>query len=278
MLSKSRLEALKSMSDYIHEMKEEYVILMDADTVLNIDLRSLLASHEKSKADVTFVMHTTDKDYTSKNPRMMVSSVAGKITDLAMSATYSDDHSELSLGIFLMKTTMLRKSIEHANAYGLHSLTEFFFDNYKKQNYRTYCFGGYVATISSFLDYFKHSVELTKNEKARQELLGNREASIFTRVHNSAPTVYRKGASVKDSMVADDCIIEGTVINSVLSRGVTVRKGAVVKNSVLFGSTYVGENSSLNCVVTDKSVHIGDGVNLSGSENMPFYIPKGRRV
>ena len=79
-------------------------------------------------------------------------------------------------------------------------------------------------------------------------------------------------------MVADDCIIEGTVINSVLSRGVTVRKGAVVKNSVLFGSTYVGENSSLNCVVTDKSVHIGDGVNLSGSENMPFYIPKGRRV
>ena len=278
MLYKSRLEALKSMSDYIHEMKEEYVILMDADTVLNIDLRSLLASHEKSKADVTFVTHTTDKDYTSKNPRMMVSSVAGKITDLAMSATYSDDHSELSLGIFLMKTTMLRKIIEQANAYGLHSLTEFFFDNYKKQNYRTYCFGGYVATISSFLDYFKHSVELTKNEKARQELLGNREASIFTRVHNSAPTVYRKGASVKDSMVADDCIIEGTVINSVLSRGVTVRKGAVVKNSVLFGSTYVGENSSLNCVVTDKSVHIGDGVNLSGSENMPFYIPKGRRV
>ena len=277
-LYKSRLDALKSMSNYIHELKEEYVILMDADTVLNIDLRALLAVHEKSNADVTFVTHTTEKDYSSKNPRMMVSSVAGKITDLAMSSTYSEKNPELSLGIFLMKTTALRKVIEQANAYGLHSLTEFFFDNYKKQNYRSFCFGGYVATISSFLDYFKHSIALSKNPRAREEMLGNRDFAVFTRVHNSAPTVYREGADVKDSMIADDCIIEGTVINSVLSRGVVVRRGAIVKNSVLFSATYVGEGSMLNCVVTDKSVHISEGVTLSGNENMPFYIPKGRRV
>jgi glucose-1-phosphate adenylyltransferase len=79
-------------------------------------------------------------------------------------------------------------------------------------------------------------------------------------------------------MIADDCVIEGTVINSVLSRGVVVRKGAIVQNSVLFSETCVGENGMLNCVVADKSVHISDGVRLSGNENMPFYIPKCRRV
>ncbi len=277
-LYKSRLEALRSMGDYINEMKEEFVILMDADTVLNIDLRAVIASHEKTKADVTFVTKTPDKDYSSKNPRMMVSSVAGKITDIALSSVYTERNPELSLGIFVMRTTMLRKIIEQANAYGLNSLTELFFDSYKRQNYRSYCYNGYVATVSSFLDYYKKSIHLTKDTKAREQLLGQRDAAIFTRVHNSAPTVYRKGAAVIDSMIADDCVIEGTVINSVLSRGVVVRRGAVVKDSILFQGTYVGENASLNCVVTDKAVHISEGVTLSGNENMPFYIQKGRRV
>lgn len=277
-LYKSRLEALRSMSDYINEMKEDFVVLMDADTVLNIDLRAVVASHEKTKADVTFVTKTPDKNYSSKNPRMMVSSVAGKITDITLSAIYSDKTPELSLGIFVMRTTALRKIIEQANAYGLNSLTEFFFDSYKRQNYRSYCYSGYVATVSSFLDYYTKSIHLTKDQKAREQLLGQRDALIYTRVHNSAPTIYRKGAKVEDSMIADDCVIEGTVINSVLSRGVIVRRGAVVRNSILFQETYVEENASLNCVVTDKSVHISGGVNLSGNENMPFYIQKGRRV
>ena len=160
-LYKSRLEALRSMGDYISEMKEEFVILMDADTVLNIDLRAVIASHEKTKADVTFVTKTPDKEYSSKNPRMMVSSVAGKITDIALSSVYTEKNPELSLGIFVMRTTMLRKIIEQANAYGLNSLTELFFDSYKRQNYRSYCYNGYVATVSSFLDYYKKSIHLS---------------------------------------------------------------------------------------------------------------------
>ncbi len=277
-LYKNHLEALKSMSDYINELKEEFVVMMDADTVLNIDLRAAVSEHERTKADVTFVTKRIEKNYSSKNPRMMVSSSDAKITDIALSATFTEKNPELSLGIYIMRTTYLRKIIEQANAYGLNSLTQMFFENYKKQNFHTYCYGGYAATVSSFLDYYKNSVLLTRDATAREQLIGRRDAAIFTRVHNSAPTIYRDGACVCDSMIADDCIIEGTVINSVLSRGVVVRRDAVVKSSVLFGGTYVGEGSSLNCVVTDKSVHISEGVTLSGNENMPFYVQKGRRV
>ena len=79
-------------------------------------------------------------------------------------------------------------------------------------------------------------------------------------------------------MIADECVIEGTVINSVLFRGVRVSKGAVVKDSVLFSGTYVGKNAQLNCIVTDKDVHVSDNGQLSGNENMPFYVQKGRKV
>ena len=76
--------------------------------------------------------------------------------------------------------------------------------------------------------------------------------------------------------MATGCVIEGTVKNSVLFSGVKVEKGAVVKNSVLFHGTTVGKNANLNCIVADKDVTVTDGVNLSGNENMPFYIQKGR--
>ena len=277
-LFSTHLEALKSMKEYINEFKEDYVVLMDSDHALNIDLASVIKTHEQTGAEITFVTQKVGKDYTSKTPRMMISSIAGKIMDIAMGSTYSDTHTELALNIFVMKTVHLRTIIEEADAYSLNSLTKMFLKNYKHSNYRVYCYDGYVASVSSFLDYYKHSMALAKCEEARNSLLWKKEFPIFTRVHNSAPTVHTDTAVVENSIIADECVIEGTVINSVIFRGVHVGKGTVIRDSVLFHGTYVEDNAELNCIVTDKDVHITKGVKLSGNENMPFYVQKGRKV
>lgn len=274
----THMEALISMKEYIDEFDEDYVILMDSDNVLNIDLADVVKAHELTGAKITLVTRETDPDYSAKHPRMMLSSVAGKVTDITMSSVYTERNPELSLGIFVMSTVYLKKLIEEAQGYNTHSLTNLMLKNYKSQNYRTYKYDGYVASVSSFLDYYKYSIKLAKDEDSRSSLLYKKEAPIFTRVHNSAPVVYKTGAKVENSMIADECLIEGTVINSVLFRGVHVAKGAVVENSVLFGGTYVGKNSKLNCIVTDKDVHVSDNVQLSGNENMPFYVQKNRKV
>ncbi len=274
----THMEALKNMKEYIAEFREEYVVMMDSDSLLNIDLNDVIKSHELTGANLTIVTKQISEGYSSKHPRLMVSSVAGKITSLAMGDVYSERNPELALGIFVMKTVFLRRLIEEAEAYNLNSFTEYLMKNYKSQNYRAYKFTGYAATVSSFLDYYKCSMDMAADPNARESLLGKKEAPVFTKVHNSAPTMYTKTAKVENSMLADDCVIEGTVINSVLSRGVRVERGAVVKNSVLFYGTRVGKGASLNCIVTDKNVTISDGVNLSGNENMPFYIQKGRKI
>ena len=275
----THMEALKSMKvEYIDQFKEDYVVLMDCDHVLNIDIKDVIKTHEKTGANVTIVTNTVDASYTSKHPRMMVSSVAGKVTQIALNDVYDERHPELSLGIFVMKTNYLRILIEEAEAYNLNSLTQLLLKNCKSSNYRTYKYNGFFASVSSFLDYYKYSMELVNNESARASLLEKREAPIFTRVHNSAPTAHTKTAKVSNSMIADECVIEGTVINSVVFRGVKIEKGAVVKNSVLFHGTTVCKNASLNCIVTDKDVVVSQGVTLSGNENMPFYIQKGRKV
>ena len=274
----THMEALVSMKEYINEFKEDYVIMMDSDNVLNIDLQELLSYHVKNEADITIVTKAIDKNASYKHPRMMIASDNGKITDIAMSSSYNHDCPDLSLNIFVMSTAYLRNIIDECEAYNLNSLTLFMLRECKSADYRVYRYTDYVASVSSFLDYYKYSIELATNPAAREELIMKKDAPIFTRVHNSAPVVYKSTATVKNSLIADECIIEGTVINSVLFRGVKVAKGAVVKNSVLFRGTYVDSGAELNCIVTDKDVHVTEGVKLSGNENMPFYIQKGRKI
>ena len=113
---------------------------------------------------------------------------------------------------------------------------------------------------------------------ARARLFGVKNYPVLTKVRNSAPTRYCEGAKVLNSVVAEGCIIEGTVENSIIFRGVHVGKGAVVKNSILFQDTYVCPDATLNCVIADKNVMIKDGRTLSGHSSMPFYIGKNVTV
>ena len=274
----THMEALRSMKEYIDEIKDDYVVLMNSDTALTIDINDVIRSHESTGANVTIVTSDVSADYTAKHPRIMISSVAGKVTQLVMSGAYDERHPELALGIYVMKTLYLRQLIDEAEAFNLNSLTMLLLKNCKSSNYMTYKYNGFVASVSSFLDYYKYSMELVNNEKARESLLWKKEAPIFTRVHNSAPTKHSPNAKVENSMIADECNIEGTVINSVIFRDVTVEKGAVVKNCVLFHGTHVCKNASLNCIVADKDVFVGEGVTLSGNENLPFYVQKGRKI
>ena len=274
----THMEALKNMIEYVNEFKEEYVVLMDADHVLNIDINEVIRAHEETGASVTFVTHRINEQFNSKSQRMMFASDGGKVTDIAMNSSYNENNPELALNIFVMKTVYLRKIIEEADAYSIDSLTKMFIANYKQDKYMVYKHDGYVASVSSFLDYYKCSIELAENPEARESLFGKKDAPIFTRVHNSAPTLHMSTAKVENSIIADECVIEGTVINSVIFRGVTIEKGAVIRNSVLFHGTHIGKNAELNCIVTDKDVVVSDNVKLSGNDNMPFYIQKKRKV
>ena len=114
------------------------------------------------------------------------------------------------------------------------------------------------------------------DKQIRDELFGARD--IYTKVRDSAPSKYGHSAVVPNSLVSDGCIVEGTVENSILFRGVKVGKGSVVKNSIILQDTVIGENVSLNCVVTDKNVVIRDRRMLSGCEIQPYFLPKGSMV
>ena len=118
-------------------------------------------------------------------------------------------------------------------------------------------------------------MNLLKKE-IRDELFADR--NIYTKVRDSAPSKYGANAIVKNSLISDGCEIEGTVENCILFRGVKVAKGAIVRNSIIMQDNIIGQNATLDCVITDKNVVISDRKALGGCATLPYYIPKGTRL
>lgn len=276
----THMEALRSIVSYIGDIKEDYVVLSDSDFVANIDLKAVIDEHAESGAEITFVTTACPPELTLKTPRLMFKvEDDGVISDAVMANHYEQNCPDVNTRTLIMSSRHLQLLLGQAEAHNYQSMTyDILLKNASKRRYRAVRHKGYYAYISSFTDYFRRSMELTTDKTAFQSLLGQTARPIYTRVHNSAPVVYCDGANVQNCLVADDCVIEGKVENSILFRGVHVGRNSVVKNSILFGGTIVGEGASLHCVVTDKMVHISDYSCLSGHENLPFYIAKNRYV
>ena len=136
-------------------------------------------------------------------------------------------------------------------------------------------FDGYVARVSDMKSYFDENMRLLK-DGSMEALFG--PAPIYTKIRDDNPTRYLEGSSVKNSLLADGCVIEGTVENCVLFRGCKVKKGAVVKNCVLMQDTVVEPNCNVEYVVTDKNVHITEDKKLAGTDTFPVFVAKNHSV
>lgn len=278
-LYSTRLEALLGVVNFISRCTEDVIVLSDCDTICNIDISDVIDRHEETGADFTVVVkRITEGGISSPRHSVIFSDAEGRITD---ATEFSDDirqGQEISTNIMVINRMYLLNILGDAAAHGY---TSFFRDviarNIHHANYRVYHYDGYYALVSSLAGYFDCSMQLLRAD-VRDALFGVAERPIYTKVRNSAPTIYRTGSSVGNTLIADGCIIEGTVENSIIFRGVKVGRGSVVRNSILLQDTVVGSGVSLNCVVTDKNTMVRDGRVLSGHETMPFFIGKGIMV
>ena len=135
---------------------------------------------------------------------------------------------------------------------------------------------GYVARLDSLSSYYDANMALLNPENRNG--LFTKSAPIYTKIMDNGPVRFGLESDIKNSLIADGCIIEGKVENCVLFRGVKIGKGAVVKNSVIMQNTTIGNKCSLNCVITDKDVEIVDDRVLTGSQSYPLYISKGAKI
>ena len=275
----TRLEALMGAGNFINRCGADYIVMSDCDAIVNIDLSAVVEDHVRSGAYLTVVSKKLPAgSYRFERP-VSVLKVDGdnRVTDIA-DLRPEEGGAIVNTNIMVMSRGDLQALVSESLARGWHSFhKDIIAKNLETRLIRAYPFDGWYSQISSLESYFASSMKLLETD-VRRDLFGRSERQIYTKIRNSAPTKYASGASVKNSILADGCVIEGEVENCILFRNVRVGKGCVVKNCILLQDTYVGDNVSLNCVITDKDVVIKDGRNLSGHQTKPFFIGKGETV
>ena len=276
----TRLGTLRTLIGVIESMRDDYVVMSDCDVICNIDFRDVIAEHVKNNADMTLVVKNMKVDReTAKVNSFVKADENGRITDVIVRPNDFKGTGDMILNMVVIDRKYLYDILCDAQ---LRNYTSFTVDiiarNVKKKNYMIYRCDGHFACISSLEHYFAENMALIKEKNVYDELFGVRERPIYTKVRNSAPTYYGENSLVKDSLVADGCVIEGEIENCILFRGVKIGRGAKVKNSILFQDVYTGAGVSLDYGIADKNVVIRDSKTLAGCESLPFYIEKGKMI
>ncbi len=243
---------------YFERAEPANVLISGSNMIYNMDYRPFIERHEKSGCPVTFLYKTVEGD------------VPGMYLDVAEDGSVKkinyDNASgkKLFLDCMVVEYNFLMNFIEWFGTLDYMDIVEIMMDQLDEIGADAYEFTGYVGNIDTVEDYMRVNMELM-DKSVRQELFeGDRQ--IFTKVQDEAPVLYRPGASVKNSFIATGCIIEGTVENCIISRGVQVKKGAVLKNCIISQSCSVLEGACVENVIADKYVTFNPGTEIKGGE------------
>ncbi len=269
---RTSLEALGSISELFRKSKAEHVVIASGDIVANIPLDDVLRKHKETGVDVTIVCTKTSEG--TANDTYLELSPRHEIKDIRYGDNLSGVCKHKSLGIYIMKREFLRQLLSDCVTHNFRSFErdamQYLFTQ-GRQLYG-YVFDKYAVRIENVKGYFATSMDMLDKELRDQVFVPERP--IFTKIRDEAPTYYGDEAVVNDSLIADGCKIEGRVENSILFRGVTVEKGAVIKDSIIMQGGTIGSDVELSYVVTDKNVTVRSDRRIMGHATYPVAVCK----
>ena len=271
------IDSLRSNISYLRRSTQEYIILSNTYSVFNTTFDAMMDEHLRSGSDITMMYTRRPLEHRLSSSTIRMHShlkldADNNVLDIEIGAT-PPSYENLSMHVILMRRNLLLHLIDQAIAHGVHDMHKYLQMEVLKAGIlkvRGFEHVGYQKRIESVLSFYRFNMDML-NPDIRREIFGVNP--VYTKVRDEVPVKYAHGSHAVNSLVADGCIIEGTVENSVLFRGVRIRRGAVVRNSIIMQEGDVQENVELENVIFDKAVTIRRG-KLIGQSEYPIVIGK----
>ena len=272
------LDALRSNLHYLRRSKERYVVITDTHMLFSARFDDLAEAHEASGADIT-LMYTRDQGVRRNGSgRYIQVEEDGRVTGLEVDPAISR-LPYTYMETFCVRRELLISLVDQAVSRGQYHLTrDLLMNGIYDGTLRVHGFEhpGRVWQLDSVQSYFNCSMELLDRET--REGLFPKDRPVLTKLRDEMPSRYVSGAQVKNCLIADGCVVEGTVENSILFRGVRVEKGAVVRDSIIMQDGLVQSRAELQNCILDKQTTIRQGTRLIGPRSYPIVIAKNLTV
>ncbi len=260
--------AIQLNFDFIKHNQPDFVVILAGDHIYKMNYEDMITFHTEHRADLTigtlqvpleeasrFGLLETDNNY-------RVSSFVEK--------PLQPKTTNASMGIYVFTTEVLSKvlrededDLNSAHDFGKNIIPRMI----ESHNVYAYPFNGYWVDVGTVQAYWEAHMDLLADSPPLDLL--DRNWIVHTRSEERPPVNIRTGAVVAHSLITDGCVIEGTVEYSVLSPGVKVARGAVVRNSIILTDTVIESGAVIDRSIVDKdcairpNAVIGSGVDYS---------------
>lgn len=266
------LDALRSNTDYLIRSKQEYVVLSNSNIIYNADIDALARYHVDSGADIT-LMYTKDPTMLRDEYGTYIAvDETSKVTDMEVEPTHPSLENSF-MDVMVLKRELLRSLVDKGVARGLHDMNrDVLLDMIQEDKARVNAFEytGPCWRMDSVQSFYRFNMDVLDTE-IRAKLFS---APVYTKVRDEMPARYGENVNVVNSLVADGCVIEGTVENSILARGVRVAPGAHVKNCIVMQDGQIHADAYIENCILDKQAVIKRNGKLIAPAAYPLVIAK----
>jgi len=276
---KGTADAVYQNLDYIDERGAELVLILSGDHIYRMDYSDMVKFHQEAQADVTLATTTMPYEELERFGTVTVDE-EGQMTGFHEKAKKPESNL-VSMGIYLFQKDILHRCLEEdAQRSSKHDFGRDVLPRMVMGKYKTfaYTFHGYWRDVGTVAAYWQANMDLLESHST---LLFDADWPIRTRDEMGPSAIVSQTGNVIKSMISNGCIIEGRVEHSVLSPGVKVAEGAVVKDSVVLSDSVIGPHSIINYSILDKGVvveagcHIGCGDNFQINRREPKVANTG---
>ena len=257
--------------DIIERMHQDYVVIVPSYMVYRQDFNELIDAHIESGADITMLYHKVDNaDKSYRNCNLMKLNRQRGLKELVRNDGTSADEN-IFMDTYIMSRDIFVKLIKKAvSTSSVYTLADIINRQAESLDIRGVAHKGYFAAITDFKSFYDANLELLDIDLA--DTMFTEEWPFYTRTTDSSPVHYFEGCKVKNSMVSNGSLIEGSIENCVIGRNVEIKKGAVLKNCVVLAQAVIGEGVYLENQVVDKWAKITNVKKIVAEPDKPGYI------
>ncbi len=266
-------DAVYQNSDFIKYHNPREVLIISGDHVYSLDYQEVIDYHREKDADLTIACLKVPMDKAHRFGVAMIDDEDGERGGRVLQ--YKEKparpkYNWASLTVFCFKpetlldvlTTNARE--DESFEFGRDIIPRMMFEQRRVYGYKFKGYWGYTRTID---EYWQTNMDLLgANPRINLEEWEIRTNLEHRNIRGCQPLKIGNEAAISDSLIYNGCIVEGRVEHSILFPGVHVKKGAVIKDSVLFFNNVIGREVRLSKIISDVNVTMRRGVRI-GEEN-----------
>ena len=246
-------DAVLQNINVIEQAPGDTVLVLAGDHIYKMDYQPFVAAHRRHRADVTLAVRRVPL-WDASRMGILAMDETGRVVEWQEKPR--QPKSDLaSMGVYVFSKRALLQWLSETRVDFGHNVIPAMIDGGARVfGYR---FDGYWQDVGTIQSYWEANLALLSD--APELDLYDREWVIHTRSEERAPAKIGATAQVHRSLISHGCVVNGSVVNSVLSPGVVVDVGAVVRDSIILFDSIIRPGAVVDRSILDKEVTVGPG-------------------